>query len=366
MKITDSDDRIDISDNELDNETSPSESNYVNDIRAPNIVTQFEQNCVLYESINKENTSLQQTSLPLNDLNKLTNKKTPPPLPPKHKILNTSNTVTSIETQHQQEQQHKPQMVHYENVQFNIPANSVTTTSSNGLATSEQSSISTINNEEKDDLQQQQQQQQAFIKNQSSFKKLPDHIRRHRDTKRKKMSEAEAKKILASIASPGDPHEKYTLKDKLGSGAAGEVYRAINKQTKEEVAIKRMLLEKQQRKDMIITEIQVMKEMNFKSIVNYIDCYLYDKELWIIMEYLNGGALTEVVMETVLDEGQMAAVAKECLLALDYLHQHNIIHRDVKSDNVLVGLKGEVKLTDFGFCAEISADEKRCTVVGTP
>ena len=113
---------------------------------------------------------------------------------------------------------------------------------------------------------------------------------------------------------------------------------------------------------------KVMKEMNFKSIVNYIDCYLYEKELWIVMEFLNGGALTDVVMETVLDEGQMAAVAKECILALDYLHSHNIIHRDVKSDNVLVGLNGEVKLTDFGFCAEVNAEinEKRCTVVGTP
>lgn len=59
------------------------------------------------------------------------------------------------------------------------------------------------------------------------------------------------------------------------------------------------------------------------------------------MEYLRGGALTHVVMETVLDEGQMAAVAKECLEALDYLHNHSIIHRDVKSDNVLVGLKGK-------------------------
>ena len=109
-----------------------------------------------------------------------------------------------------------------------------------------------------------------------------------------------------------------------------------------------------------------MKSLNFRSIVNYIDCYLYDRELWIVMEYLRGGALTEVVMETVLDEGQMAAVAKECIAALDFLHFNNIIHRDVKSDNVLVGLKGEVKLTDFGFCAEISPDEKRCTVVGTP
>lgn len=106
--------------------------------------------------------------------------------------------------------------------------------------------------------------------------------------------------------------------------------------------------------------------MNFPSIVNFIECFLYERELWIVMEYLEGGALTDIVLETVMDENQMATVTKECLLALDYLHQHQIIHRDVKSDNVLVGMKGEVKLTDFGFCAEINGDEKRCTVVGTP
>lgn len=193
-----------------------------------------------------------------------------------------------------------------------------------------------------------------------------DHIKRHRKPKTQKMTESDARKILETMVTPGDPHDKYTLKDKLGSGAAGDVYLAVHKTTKVQVAIKRMVLEKQQRKDMIITEIQVMKDMNFKSIVNFIECFLHGRELWIVMEFLEGGALTDIVLETVMDENQMATVTKECLMALDYLHLHNIIHRDVKSDNVLVGMKGEVKLTDFGFCAEINADEKRCTVVGTP
>jgi serine/threonine protein kinase len=63
----------------------------------------------------------------------------------------------------------------------------------------------------------------------------------------------------------------------------------------------------------------------------------------VIMEYMNGGQLTQIVEQTVLDEGQMAAVTKECLEALQFLHSKNIIHRDVKSDNVLVGFDGSGK-----------------------
>ena len=63
------------------------------------------------------------------------------------------------------------------------------------------------------------------------------------------------------------------------------------------------------------------------------------------MEYMNGGQLTQIVEQTVLDEGQMAAVTKECLEALQFLHNRNIIHRDVKSDNVLVGFDGSGSVT---------------------
>ncbi|XP_052217075.1 serine/threonine-protein kinase PAK 1-like isoform X1 [Dreissena polymorpha] len=185
--------------------------------------------------------------------------------------------------------------------------------------------------------------------------------------KKKKMTDEEIIEKLRTIVTIGDPNRKYTKMEKIGQGASGTVYIAIEVATGREVAIKAMKLSQQPKKELIINEILVMREHQNPNIVNFLDSYLVDDELWVVMEYLAGGSLTDVVTDTCMDEGQISAVARECLQALEFLHENNVIHRDIKSDNILLGMDGSVKLTDFGFCAQLSQEQnKRSTMVGTP
>jgi len=199
---------------------------------------------------------------------------------------------------------------------------------------------------------------QANNKNQVTEREKP---------KKKKMTDEEILNRLKTIVTIGDPNKKYTKMEKIGQGASGTVYTAIETATGMEVAIKQMNLQQQPKKELIINEIVVMKANKHPNVVNFLDAYLVNEELWVTMEYLPGGSLTDVVTETCMDEGQIAAVCREVLQALDFLHRGHVIHRDIKSDNILLGMNGDVKLTDFGFCAQISSEQnKRTTMVGTP
>nr|ODN78217.1 STE/STE20/PAKA protein kinase [Cryptococcus depauperatus CBS 7841] len=190
--------------------------------------------------------------------------------------------------------------------------------------------------------------------------------RREQKEKDKKESE-EVIRQLKMICSPGDPNTVYRNFRKIGQGASGGVYTAIDRRSLP-VAIKQMNLEKQPKQDLIINEILVMRESAHPNIVNFVDSYLWQGDLWVVMEYMEGGSLTDVVTAHCMSEPQIAAVSREVAEGLRHLHSKGVIHRDIKSDNILLSLNGDVKLTDFGFCARIAdpATTKRTTMVGTP
>ncbi|KAI8195896.1 Serine/threonine-protein kinase [Colletotrichum sp. SAR 10_76] len=172
---------------------------------------------------------------------------------------------------------------------------------------------------------------------------------------------------LKRICSDGDPREVYKNFNKIGQGASGGVYTGYERGSNRLVAIKQMNLEQQPKKDLIINEILVMKDSSHPNIVNFIDSYLCGGELWVVMEFMEGGSLTDVVTFNIMTEGQIASVCRETLKGLQHLHSKGVIHRDIKSDNILLSMEGNIKLTDFGFCATINeAQNKRTTMVGTP
>lgn len=229
-----------------------------------------------------------------------------------------------------------------------------------------------------------------------------------RRTGNHRLTDQQVHEKLRAIVSKGDPYQKYRMVDKIGQGASGVVYSGYEIATGNLVAIKQMNLAQQPKKELIINEILVMKANRQANIVNYLDSYLVStsitsnidhhmngsnhkhqqqdhndslnsstissgnssskgEELWVVMEYLDGGSLTDVVTETCMEEGHIASICREILHALEFLHSNRVIHRDIKSDNILLGMDGSVKLTDFGFCAQLSNDgTKRSTMVGTP
>ncbi|GAA5994354.1 hypothetical protein JCM5350_004296 [Sporobolomyces pararoseus] len=182
------------------------------------------------------------------------------------------------------------------------------------------------------------------------------------------MSEAQIMAKLRSVCSREDPNQLYSKIKKVGQGASGSVFVAKVLAGGSKVAIKQMDLSHQPRKELIVNEILVMKESQHPNIVNFLDSFLVNgAELWVVMEFMEGGALTDIIDSNTLEEEQISSICNETCKGLQHLHAQSIIHRDIKSDNVLLDASGHVKITDFGFCAKLTDQKsKRATMVGTP
>lgn len=175
---------------------------------------------------------------------------------------------------------------------------------------------------------------------------------------------------LADLVNKEDPTNLFGDVKQVGEGAAGVVYLATNLKKKTKVAIKKMQINSQNSK-LLVTEIGIMKTSKHANIVDYLDSYLVDGDkLWVVMEFMGGGCLTEVLDQfdqVKLPESTIAYCCAETLKGLAYIHNNNRIHRDIKSDNILLGSEGSVKLADFGYAAQLTQQkQKRNTIVGTP
>lgn len=180
-------------------------------------------------------------------------------------------------------------------------------------------------------------------------------------------SDAQVYELLRSLVNPGDVNAFYDKKQKIGQGASGSVFLGKTATKRELIAMKQINLTQQPRKHLIYNELEVMKDCRHPNIVNFLDSFMSGDDLWVIMEYMKGGALTDIIDTNNLTESQISRICGETCRGLKHLHDKKIIHRDIKSDNVLLSAEGLVKITDFGFCAKVSdKQKKRATMVGTP
>jgi protein-serine/threonine kinase len=160
----------------------------------------------------------------------------------------------------------------------------------------------------------------------------PSPSERKQDVRMSTMSENEVMAKLKEAVSKEDPNLSYSKQKKIGQGASGSVYVAKIKETAQgiarevirqqgpraQVAIKQMDLAHQPRKELIVNEIMVMKDSRHRNIVNFLDAFLRNnnQELWVVMEYMEGGALTDVIDNNPsITEEQISTICNEVSIA---------------------------------------------------
>ena len=159
-------------------------------------------------------------------------------------------------------------------------------------------------------------------------KKDPNE-KKEKEVRMSAMSDAQVMERLRSVVNNDPPHDSYNKQKKIGQGASGSVYVARVRETakskiaqdimkqygpKAQVAIKQMDLRSQPRKELIVNEIIVMKESKHDNIVNFLDAFLQEEtfELWVVMEFMEGGALTDVIDNNQsINEDQIATICFE-------------------------------------------------------
>ncbi|XP_073005694.1 uncharacterized protein [Typha latifolia] len=155
----------------------------------------------------------------------------------------------------------------------------------------------------------------------------------------------------------------------IGRGSFGDVYKGFDKELNKEVAIKVIDLEEAEDDiEDIQKEIAVLSQCRSPYITDYYGSYLHQTKLWIVMEYMAGGSVADLLQAgPPLDEMSIACILRDLLHAIEYLHSEGKIHRDIKAANILLTENGDVKVADFGVSAQLTKTmSRRKTFVGTP
>lgn len=164
--------------------------------------------------------------------------------------------------------------------------------------------------------------------------------------------------------------KSFTIIDEIGNGAFGTVYKVTKNNTDDTYAMKslsKVTLQKSKQLKYAISECKIMKELAHPFIVTLYYAFQTAHFLYLVLEYCPNGDLSSLVKaKRKLDEHTAKFYLAEIILALEYLHNLNIIYRDLKPANILIDTEGHIKLSDFGLAKDNAESNVMMTMAGTP
>lgn len=175
------------------------------------------------------------------------------------------------------------------------------------------------------------------------------------------------------------PNDLFETIEAIGTGTYGEVHKGRHKKTGQILAIKILDLIEDEEKE-IKVEIDILRAARHPNIPAFYGTFSDTVvnpatgnnviKLWLAMEFCSGGSVTDLakaVKPKVLPEQALCYFIAETVQGLKYLHDNQIIHRDLKGHNILIASTGEIRLIDFGVSAVMKDKfEQRNTFIGTP